>query len=303
MTAALQVQDLQAGYEPGLLIVRGASLTMAAGEIVAILGPNGAGKSTLVKAVAGLVPISGGRVHLGSAQGVQDITQVAAHQLVHRGLAFVPQTDNVFAGLSVAENLELAAALMTGVTRHNRGERLAPVYAMFPDLLRQRGLLAGRLSGGQRQMLAVARALISRPRVLMLDEPSAGLSPKLVAQVFDKLAEVRASGVTLLLVEQNVKAALALADRAVVLVEGRERLVAPAKGLANDPRLAQLYLGQNLGEPVAPDSELDSAPYSAPDSADGVAVEGIAANAEATATATAVASATATTTATTSGRH
>ena len=295
MTAALRVQDLQAGYEPGLLIVRGASLTLAAGEIVAILGPNGAGKSTLVKAVAGLVPISGGRVHLGSAQGVQDITQVAAHQLVHRGLAFVPQTDNVFAGLSVAENLELAAALMTGVTRHNRDERLAPVYAMFPDLLRQRGLLAGRLSGGQRQMLAVARALISRPRVLMLDEPSAGLSPKLVAQVFDKLAEVRASGVTLLLVEQNVKAALALADRAVVLVEGRERLVAPAKGLADDPRLAQLYLGQNLGEPGAPDSELDSAPYSAPDSADGVAVEGIATNSKATATAT--------TTATTSGRH
>ncbi len=245
--AVLQVQALQAGYEPGLPIVRGASLALAGGEIVALLGPNGAGKSTLVKAIAGLVPISGGRVLLADAAGVpQDIATMAAHQLVHRGLAYVPQTENVFAGLTVAENLELAAALMHGVnSRAQRSERLAPVYAMFPDLQRQRALAAGRLSGGQRQMLAVARALIAKPRVLMLDEPSAGLSPKLVAQVFDKLAEVRASGVTLLLVEQNVKAALALADRAVVLVEGRERLEAAAAGLANDPRLAALYLGRH----------------------------------------------------------
>ncbi len=249
MTAALQIQNLQAGYEPGLPIVRGASLEVARGEIVAILGPNGAGKSTLMKAVAGLVPISGGTVHLA---GSHNITTVPAHQLVHRGLAFVPQTENVFAGLTVAENLELAAALMKGATRHNRAQRLAPVYAMFPDLLRQRALPAGRLSGGQRQMLAVARALIAQPQVLMLDEPSAGLSPKLVAQVFEKLAQVRASGVTLLLVEQNVKAALALADRAVVLVEGRERLVAPAAGLAEDPRLAQLYLGRHEDAGTAP---------------------------------------------------
>ena len=244
MTFALQIQNLHAGYEPGLPIVRGASLDVARGEIVAVLGPNGAGKSTLMKAVAGLVPISGGSVHLG---GLHDITAVPAHRLVHQGLAFVPQTENVFAALTVAENLQLAAALMKGVTRHNREQRLAPVYTMFPDLWRQRALPAGRLSGGQRQMLAVARALITQPQVLMLDEPSAGLSPKLVAQVFDKLAQVRAGGVTLLLVEQNVKAALALADRAVVLVEGRERLTAPAAGLANDPRLAQLYLGRHDG--------------------------------------------------------
>jgi branched-chain amino acid transport system ATP-binding protein len=244
-TPVLAVHELQAGYEPGLPIVRGASLAVAPGEIVAILGPNGAGKSTLVKAVAGLVPVNGGAVMLAGADGApQDITRVPAHELVHRGLAFVPQTENVFAALTVAENLELAAALMRGVkTRAQREERLAPVYGMFPDLLRQRLLAAGRLSGGQRQMLAVARALIAQPRMLMLDEPSAGLSPKLVAQVFDKLAEVRARGVTLLLVEQNVKAALALADRAVVLVQGRERLVAPAQGLAGDPRLAALYLG------------------------------------------------------------
>ncbi len=233
---ALSIESLEAGYEPGLPIVRGATLAVQPGEIVALLGPNGAGKSTLVKAVAGLVPISAGRVRLGEL----DITSTPAHRRVHEGLAFVPQTENVFARLTVAENLELAAALVGA----DRRERLEPVYAMFSDLKRQQSLPAGRLSGGQRQMLAVARALIARPRVLMLDEPSAGLSPKLVAEVFAKLAEVRASGVTLLLVEQNVKAALALADRGVVLVEGRERLVAPAAELRGDPRLADLYLGR-----------------------------------------------------------
>lgn len=233
---ALSIDRLEAGYEPGLSIVRGASLQVAAGEIVAILGPNGAGKSTLVKAVAGLVPVSAGRVRLGEL----DITSSPAHRLVHQGLAFVPQTDNIFAGLTVAENLELAAAIVKAA----REERVGPIYAMFPDLERQRRLVAGRLSGGQRQMLAVARALIARPRVLMLDEPSAGLSPKLVAQVFAKLAEVRAAGVTLVLVEQNVKAALALADRAAVLVEGRERLVAPAAELRGDARIAALYMGR-----------------------------------------------------------
>ena len=238
-TTALKIERLEAGYEPGLPIVRGASLSVATGEIVAILGPNGAGKSTLVKAVAGLVPVSGGQVWLGDT----DITRTSAHRLVHAGLAFVPQTENVFAGLTVAENLELAAALVKA-PRAEREARLGPIYAMFPDLERQRRLAAGRLSGGQRQMLAVARALIARPRVLMLDEPSAGLSPKLVAQVFAMLAEVRAGGVTLVLVEQNVKAALALADRAAVLVEGRERLVAPADELRHDARIAELYLGR-----------------------------------------------------------
>jgi branched-chain amino acid transport system ATP-binding protein len=233
---ALEITRLEAGYEPGLPIVRGASLAVAEREIVAILGPNGAGKSTLVKAAAGLVPVSGGRVLLAG----REITGAPAHRLVQEGLAFVPQTDNVFARLTVAENLELAAALV----KAERDERLGPIYAMFPDLERQRRLSAGRLSGGQRQMLAVARALIARPRVLMLDEPSAGLSPKLVGEVFAKLAEVRAGGVTLVLVEQNVKAALALADRGVVLVEGVERLVAPAAELRGDARIADLYLGR-----------------------------------------------------------
>jgi branched-chain amino acid transport system ATP-binding protein len=233
------VEQLEAAYEPGLPIVRGANLQMETGEIVAILGPNGAGKSTLVKAVAGLVPVTGGRSLLFG----RDITRVPAHRMVFEGLAFVPQTENVFVNLSIAENLELAAAIV----RADRRERLDPVYDMFPDLARQRNLPAGQLSGGQRQMLAVARALITRPRLLVLDEPSAGLSPKLVGLVFDKLREVRASGVTVLLVEQNVKAALALADKAAVLVEGRERLFAPAAELLDDERVAALYLGRHTG--------------------------------------------------------
>jgi branched-chain amino acid transport system ATP-binding protein len=233
---ALAIDALEAGYEPGLSIVRGASLTVQAGEIVAIIGPNGAGKSTLVKAVAGLVPIGKGRNLLFG----RDITKTPAHRMVFEGLAFVPQNENVFVNLSVAENLELAAAIV----KANRKERLDPVYAMFPDLHRQRADLAGRLSGGQRQMLAVARGLIARPKLIILDEPSAGLSPKMLKQVFGKLREVRDSGVTVLLVEQNVKAALALADRAAVLVEGKERIVARTSDLLNDDRIAELYLGR-----------------------------------------------------------
>jgi branched-chain amino acid transport system ATP-binding protein len=233
---ALAIEALEAGYEPGLSIVRGASLTVQPAEIVAVIGPNGAGKSSLVKAVAGLVPITHGRNLLFG----KDITKTPAHRMVFEGLAFVPQTENVFVNLTVAENLELAAAIMQA----NRRERLDPVYAMFPDLHRQRADLAGRLSGGQRQMLAVARALIARPKLLILDEPSAGLSPKLVDQVFNKLREVRATGVTVLLVEQNVKAALQLADRAAVLVEGKERIIADAAQLLNDDLVAGLYLGR-----------------------------------------------------------
>ncbi len=236
MTPALALDGIEGGYEPGLPILRGASLRVAAGEIVALLGPNGAGKSTLVKAAAGLVPIWSGRVTLGG----RDITHIPAHRMVAEGLGFVPQTENVFANLSVLENLLLAAALVPKARRRV----LREMFALFPDLDRQRSLPAGRLSGGQRQMLAVARALVASPAVLMLDEPSAGLSPKLVGVVFERLRAVREAGVTILLVEQNVKAALALADRAVVLVEGRERLDGPAAELADDRRLAGLYLGE-----------------------------------------------------------
>ena len=214
MTAALAIEALEAGYEPGLPIVRGASLAVQPGEIVAILGPNGAGKSTLVKAVAGLVPVSAGRVLLHG----QDITRVPAHRLVFEGLAFVPQTENIFANLSIAENLELAAALL----RADRRERLDPVYAMFPDLARQRTLRAGRLSGGQRQMLAVARALIARPRVLVLDEPSAGLSPKLVA---------RGAGAAAQRARQRRHGAAGGAER-----EGRAGRGRPRRGAGRRPR-------------------------------------------------------------------
>jgi len=234
--SALAVESLVAGYEPDLPIVREASLTVAPGEILAVLGPNGAGKSTLIKAIAGLVRISAGRVTLAGA----DITNAPAHMMVKRGLAFVPQTENVFANLSIAENLDLAGAIVKAPRA-----RIAALYDLFPDLARQRTLAAGRLSGGQRQMLAVARALVVAPTVLMLDEPSAGLSPKLVGQVFEKLVEIRASGVTIVLVEQNVKAALAIADRGVILVEGRERVVGAAKTLMDDPAVAALYLGRS----------------------------------------------------------
>ncbi len=236
---ALRVEALEAGYEPGLPIVRGATLTVAPNEILAVLGPNGAGKSTLIKAIAGLVPITAGRVLLNE----HEITGRAAHRMAHEGLGFVPQTENVFVNLSVEDNLDLAASILKVPKR----QRLGDLYALFPDLARQRRLLAGQLSGGQRQMLAVARALVGTPKVLMLDEPSAGLSPKLVGIVFEKLSEVRATGVTIVLVEQNVKAALALADRAVILVEGRDRVVGRARDLAADPQVAALYLGHHGG--------------------------------------------------------
>ncbi|QRM34223.1 ABC transporter ATP-binding protein [Microvirga sp. VF16] len=236
---ALRIEALEAGYEPGLPIVRGASLSVEPNEIVAILGPNGAGKSTLIKAIAGLVPISAGRIFLHD----REITGRAAHRLAHEGLGFVPQTENVFVNLSIEDNLDLAASIL----KVPKKQRLHDLYALFPDLARQRRLLAGRLSGGQRQMLAVARALVGAPKVLMLDEPSAGLSPKLVGIVFEKLREVRATGVTIVLVEQNVKAALAIADRAAVLVEGSTRIVGAARDLSDDPQVAALYLGQHRG--------------------------------------------------------
>ena len=236
MSALLSVSELVAGYEPSAPIVRGVSLGVSPGEIVTVLGPNGAGKSTLIKAIAGLVPVASGNVALEGA----DITRIAPHEMAKRGLAFVPQTENVFAAMSVDDNLKLAAGTLPKHERHGHLERS---YRMFPDLARQRRLLAGRLSGGQRQMLAVARALIGSPRVLMLDEPSAGLSPKLTAEVFAKLKQIRATGIAILLVEQNVRAALALADRGIVMVEGKIAHEAPAAELAADPVLAELYLG------------------------------------------------------------
>ena len=238
MTAAmLAINDMVAGYEPGLDIVRGVSLHAAAGEIVVILGPNGAGKSSLIKAVAGLVPIRSGTVRLDGG----DVTSVPAHLMVRRGLGFVPQTENVFPLLSVEDNLKVAGGVLPAAEVR---PRIAEMFDIFPDLARQRRLLAGSLSGGQRQMLAVARALIIRPKLLLLDEPSAGLSPKFVEMVFQRLIEIRKPGLGIVLVEQNARAALAIGDRAYVLVEGRVAHQGPAAALWNDPLIAELYFGR-----------------------------------------------------------
>ena len=233
----LDVRGLIAGYEPGLPIVKGASIHADEREIVVILGPNGAGKSSFIKAIAGLVPVSSGQVLLDG----QDITATPAHQMIRRGLAFVPQTENIFPLMTVQENLAVCGGVLD---RHEVGARIDEMLDTFPDLARQRALLAGSLSGGQRQMLAVARALLVRPRVLMLDEPSAGLSPKLVGQVFEGLQAIREKGLTIVLVEQNARAALAIGDRAYVLVEGREAHEGPAKTLWDNPLIAELYLGR-----------------------------------------------------------
>ena len=234
-TPALEVEALVAGYDPDLAIVKGVDLRVAKGERVAILGPNGAGKSTLVKALAGLVPVRSGRVQLDG----RDVTGAASHRLVALGLGYVPQTGNVFSRLSIAENLAIAAA---SLPRARRAGRLDAMYAMFPDLAARPRLLAGALSGGQRQMLAAARALLGEPAMLVLDEPSAGLSPRLVGEVFATLGRIAEAGVTLLLVEQNVRAALALASRAVVMVDGRKAHDGPVADL-DRARLGAMFLG------------------------------------------------------------
>jgi branched-chain amino acid transport system ATP-binding protein len=240
----LAITGLVAGYEPEAPIVRGVSLEVMPAEILTILGPNGAGKSTLIKAIASLVPKFGGSVSLEAA----DISVTPAHLLARRGLGFVPQTENVFTRMSIADNLRIATDILP---KPDRAARIDEMYALFPDLARQRQLVAGRLSGGQRQMLAVARALMARPRLLMLDEASAGLSPKYVGQVFSKLAEIRTSGLTILMVEQNARAALALADRAVILVEGRIAYQGKAAQIAGDKRIRELYLGVAPGRSTA----------------------------------------------------
>ncbi|PWK61789.1 ABC transporter ATP-binding protein [Aminobacter sp. AP02] len=232
----LSTQSLVAGYERDLPIVRGVDFTVREGEFVVLLGPNGAGKSTLVKTIAGLVPVHSGTVLLGAA----DITAMPSHERIRHGLAFVPQTENIFATLTIHENLQIAANILP---KERRNDRIGALYTMFPDLGSRPSHRAGQLSGGQRQMLAVARALVVEPSVLILDEPSAGLSPKIVSEVFDRLAAINETGVTTVLVEQNVKAALAVADRAVILVEGLIAHEGVASRLADDPIVAELYLG------------------------------------------------------------
>ncbi|MGE0798435.1 MAG: ABC transporter ATP-binding protein [Lautropia sp.] len=239
----LEADSIVAGYVRDLPIVHGVSLGVAAGEILVILGPNGAGKSTLVKALAGVVPMFAGTVRLAGA----DITAVPAHALAARGVGFVPQTGNVFTSLSVDENLRVGGHLL----RHELRERLDAAYARFPDLAERRRHAGHALSGGQRQMLAIARALMTAPRLLLLDEPSAGLSPLMVSEVFGQVRQIADSGIAVLMVEQNVKAGLRIADRGLILVNGRAAHSGPAAALRDDPLVAQLYLGTHAAADTA----------------------------------------------------
>ena len=238
---ALSLENLEAGYDPDLPIVKGVSFSIEKGEAVCILGPNGAGKSTMIKAIAGLVPCFGGTVRLGEA----DVTGLPSHLLVRNGMGFVPQTENIFTRLSIVENLQIAAQLLP---KPERAGRIEAMLDMFPDLAARPSELAGALSGGQRQMLAAARALLTEPEVLMLDEPSAGLSPKLVGQVFETLKQISETGVTIVLVEQNVRAALTLTERALVLVDGKLAHDGPTDVLHDGRFLGELFLGHRAAE-------------------------------------------------------
>lgn len=235
----LSTQALMSGYTAGLPILHGANITVYEGEIVTILGPNGAGKSTLIKTIAGLVPVFSGNVDLMG----RDITGLPPHKMVEVGIGYVPQVSNVFAKLTVQENLEMGAY----TRKHGVADRLDATYTLFPDLARLRHHPAGKLSGGQRQMVAFGRALMVEPKLLMLDEPSAGLSPKLVGMVFENVRQVRDSGVTILMVEQNAKAGLMISDRGYVLAEGQERIEGSASDLLKNPEIGELYLGAKGG--------------------------------------------------------
>jgi branched-chain amino acid transport system ATP-binding protein len=232
--AVLCVDDVYAGYVAGLPIVGGVSLRVWPGEIVALFGPNGAGKSTLVKAIAGTVPLFAGRI---SCAGM-DLARRKPWQIARAGVGYVPQLGNVFTDMTVAENL--AVGRPAGGT--GRGLQLEEMLALFPDLAERRGAMVGTLSGGQRQMVAIGRALLGGPAVLLLDEPSAGLAPKVVKELFAALAMLKRR-VPILLVEQNVLAAMAIADRAILLAEGRVRREATPAALLADPALASAFLG------------------------------------------------------------
>jgi branched-chain amino acid transport system ATP-binding protein len=231
----LRVDDLVAGYTRGVDIVRGASMTVHENEIVCILGPNGAGKSTLVKAIFGLVPCRSGSVTFHG----RDITGMAAHHQVREGVGYVPQTDDVFDELTIEDNLRIGAFTATS----RLGERADRVYSWFPVLADKRRMVAGGLSGGQRRLLGIGRALMTEPTLLLLDEPSAGLSPANVHEVFSRIDEIRGSGVAVAMVEQNAVEGLTLADTGYVLDQGREEISGPGDELLTDPRIRALYLG------------------------------------------------------------
>jgi neutral amino acid transport system ATP-binding protein len=232
--AVLAIDALVAGYVPEVDILNGVSLRVAEGEIVTVIGPNGAGKSTLIKTIFGLLRPRSGRVLLRG----EDISGLKPHLIARRGLSYVPQLANVFPSLTVYENLEMGS--LDPVRTKERAEFM---FDLFPRLAERRSQTAGTMSGGERQMVAMARALMPDPQVLLLDEPSAGLAPAFVDRIFEKVDDINRRGVTIVMVEQNARRALAMSDRGYVLDLGRDRFEGSGGGLLADPRVVDLYLG------------------------------------------------------------
>lgn len=234
-TPVLLAKELVAGYIPEVNILNGCNLVVNPGEFVGIIGPNGAGKSTMLKAVLGQCTVRDGSVVLDGS----DITGMKAHQLVSRGVGYVPQTKNVFPSLTVIENLEMGCYLRPKVFR----ERYDYVIELFPRLHERRASRAGALSGGERQMVAMSRALMLEPKLLLLDEPSAGLSPQLQDEVFLQCRAINRTGVAILMVEQNARRCLQVVDRGYVLDQGRNAYTGTGRELLADPAVIELYLG------------------------------------------------------------
>jgi neutral amino acid transport system ATP-binding protein len=230
----LEVEELVAGYVPEVDILRGVKFAVREGEIATVIGPNGAGKSTLIKSIFGLLPPREGRVVLRG----EDLTGLRPHSITRRGMSYVPQLDNVFQSLTVEENLEMGA-----LDPSKAKEGMTRVYEFFPRLGERRSQAAGTMSGGERQMLAMGRALMPDPEVLLLDEPSAGLAPAFVEAIFERVEEINSHGVTIVMVEQNARRALAMSDRGYVLDLGQNRFEGRGKELLEDPKVAELYLG------------------------------------------------------------
>ena len=234
ITPLLEARDVHGGYG-GMNILNGVNMTLNANEVGVIVGPNGAGKSTMLKAVFGLLHVNQGEILLNG----QPIHNLPPNKLVERGMGFVPQEKNVFPSLTVKENLEMGAYLKP----QNVKRMLEQVYAFFPPLVEKRHQPAGELSGGQRQMVAMGRALMAEPSLLLLDEPTAGLSPLYMNEIFDRVKQINAAGVGILMVEQNAKQALAIADKGFVLAAGQNRFTDTGAALLADPDVAKSFLG------------------------------------------------------------
>ena len=231
----LEGEELTGGYGGGVDILRGCSIAVDRGEIAVVVGPNGAGKSTAMKALFGLLRLRAGRVLLDG----RDITTLAPQARARRGMGFVPQTDNVFRSMTVEENLEMGAFLRDDDTSATMNE----VYRLFPVLSEKRRQPVGELSGGQRQQAAIGRALMNRPQVLMLDEPTAGVSPIVMSELFERIIDIAHGGVAILIVEQNARQALELADTGFVLVQGRNRHTGAGAELLANPEIRRSFLG------------------------------------------------------------